>query len=89
MHVLALDFGSSCGFALGRPGIVSFSGVWSLRPVPSDSPGMRYIRLLARLNEMHRADPAISLIVMEKAHMRGAAATTYAHGYQTDRKSVV
>lgn len=43
---------------------------------------MRYIKLRGFLNHILVAYPDLQLIVMEKAHHRGGAATRYAHGYQ-------
>lgn len=83
MRVLAIDPGSSCGFAIGRLGDAPVSGVWQLQPARGESPGMRYVRLRAHLNKMIEAYPDLGLIAFEGAHHRGGAATEYAIGCAT------
>lgn len=80
MKILGLDCAGSTGWALYN-GTEIASGVWDIRHRTGESPGMRYIRLRGRLNEILAACPGLSLVAVEKAHMRGAAATQYAHGY--------
>lgn len=75
--ILALDPGSSCGWAVGPP---VNSGVWQLAPARGESPGMRYVRLRAMLEQTLRAYPTLRLVVAEAAHHRGGAATEYAVG---------
>lgn len=81
--ILAIDPGSSCGFAIGRLGDPPVSGVWQLAPARGESPGMRYVRLRAHLNKMLEAYPQLALVAYEAAHHRGAAATEYAIGCST------
>jgi hypothetical protein len=101
--VLALDPGSSCGWALGpMPGLAAAAGpagarglaslpggagalygTWDLRPRRGESPGVRYLRLRARLEETRSACPRLGLVVCEQAHHRGGAATEYAIGCVT------
>ena len=83
MRILALDPGSSCGFAVGDPAGVLVSGVWQLTPGRGDSPGMRYVRLRGYLEDVLRAYPDLALVVYEQAHHRGGAATEYAVGCAT------
>jgi Holliday junction resolvasome RuvABC endonuclease subunit len=87
MIVLAIDPGSSCGYALGDDSGVLNSGVWQLAPARGESPGMRYIRFRAQLNIMHTAWPALSLVAYEAAHHRGGASTQYALGIQSHIES--
>jgi Holliday junction resolvasome RuvABC endonuclease subunit len=85
--VLAIDPGSSCGWAIGDENGIAASGVWQLKPRPGDSPGMRYIMLLGRLEDVLRAYPTLDLVVYEQAHQRGRAATEYALGVATHVQS--
>jgi len=77
VRILAIDPGSSCGWAVGLP---INSGVWQLAPARGESPGMRYVRLRANLWAVHQAYPDLRLVVTEAAHHRGGAATEYAAG---------
>jgi len=79
--VLALDFASVTGWAIGHLGAgVHFSGTWDIRPRRGESPGMRYIHLRRKLEEIIAAYPDIILVVYEQAHNRGGAPTEYGHG---------
>lgn len=75
--VLALDVAGNCGWAV-TPRV---SGVWDIKPRRGDSPGMRYIYLRKKLSSVLKAYPDLSLVVYERAHHRGGAATEYALGY--------
>lgn len=79
MSALALDMSSVCGWAVGVPGKVSY-GVWQLAPRRGESPGMRYLRLRARLHALRAKHPDIAVVFYEQAHHRGGAATEYAVG---------
>lgn len=69
MRILALDPGTSCGFAVsGGP-----SGTWNLAPKRGESPGMRYIRLGNLLEAVHM-EHAFGLVAFEKSFQRGQAA---------------
>lgn len=87
VRVLALDPGSSCGFAVGFDAYGATSGVWDLAPRRGESPGVRYLRLRARLNEVRAAFPDLGLVVYEQSHHRGGAATEYAAGVATHVQS--
>ena len=82
MRILALDFGSTTGYAIGTAhGLtIHTSGTWNIAPRRGDSPGMRYIYLRRKFEEVLGAYPDLSLVVYEQAHMRGGAATSYAMG---------
>lgn len=45
MRVLAVDPGTSCGYAVRVGGTVEASGVWDLRPTRFEGAGMRWLRL--------------------------------------------
>lgn len=85
MKILAIDPGSSCGYALGDDaGATLNSGVWQLGLTRGDSPGMRYIRLRGQLNTMKAAYPDLGLIVYEQpqaflSKYRGGTATEIAY----------
>lgn len=83
MRVMAgFDFASLTGWAVGGGDMPRIDyGVWDLRPKTGESPGMRYVRLVAHLAELYKSYPDLVLICYEEAHHRGAAATQYAHGY--------
>lgn len=83
MRILALDPGTSCGWAVSD----GPSGTWDLAPARGDSPGMRYIRLRARLEETLRAFPDLGLVAFERAHHRGGAATEIGVGLMTHIQS--
>lgn len=81
MKILGIDTGASCGWAAGDGSGPLASGTWNLAPRPGDSPGVRYILLRTHLEEILRAYPDLGLVVCERAHHRGGAATQYAYGY--------
>jgi len=55
-------------------------GTWDLRPGRDDSPGVRYLKLRARLEETRAAVPDLGLVVCELPHHRGGAATQVGAG---------
>lgn len=54
MNILALDLGTKTGYCAGSKGVHA-SGVWDLKPSRFDGAGMRLIKLIASLNEIHHA----------------------------------
>lgn len=85
--LLALDPGTRCGWAVAEGGQIVNSGTWLLAPPRGASPGVRYLLLLARMDEVLFAYPKLSLVVAEAAHHRGGAATEYAAGVITHAQS--
>ena len=85
--VLAIDPGSSCGWAVHDGQHIVDSGVWALAPVRGDSPGVRYLKLRSRLEAIKDRFPKLELIAVEQAHHRGGAATEYAIGVLTHVQS--
>ena len=83
MTILGIDPGSQCGWAIGRDDYVIESGVWQLKPGVGESPGMRYLRLRAKMAVVREAYPRLALICYEQAHHRGRAATEYGIGVAT------
>jgi Holliday junction resolvasome RuvABC endonuclease subunit len=83
MNILALDLATKTGWSTNihgrRSGVIEF-------PIKrGESPGMRFLRCRAWLNEMWRLlDRQIDLIVYEQAHHRGGAATAVCVGLVTE-----
>ena len=77
--VLALDLGSTTGWALrGRDGTIT-SGTMTFRPSRFEGGGMRYLRFRAWLTEIARLARGIDRIVFEE--VRAHAGTDAAHIY--------
>ena len=81
MKILALDLGTTTGWALGANGFTE-SGVQVFDVKRGESPGMRYVRFNRWLDEMADLKP-MELIVYEQAHQRGGPATEVAAGFTT------
>lgn len=79
MRILALDLGTKTGWATNCP---QESGVQEFLLNRGESPGMRYIRFRAWLEEMIEIVKP-DVIVYEQTHMRGGYATELAHGFST------
>ena len=77
MKVLALDLATKSGWAtnVGRQ-----SGVQTFDVKRGESPGMRFLRCRAWLQEMLDLLGGIDVIVYEQAHHRGGAATAVCVG---------
>lgn len=84
--ILAIDPGSSCGFAISC-GSEIHSGTWTLTPARGESPGMRYLKLRSELAVVLEEFSGLKLIVYEAAHHRGGAATEYGVGCSTHIQS--
>lgn len=80
MKILAIDPGTSCGFAIGDDQGAVVSGVWQLAPGRGESPGIRYLKLRGRLNEALAAAGTLDLVVFERSFQRGQAAVHIHHG---------
>lgn len=75
--ILALDLGTSTGFAIGSTGHI-VSGAWNLKPGRFDGGGMRFVRFRERLNEIRRAYDVTHVFFEE---VRRHAGTDAAHIY--------
>lgn len=75
--ILALDLGTTTGFAIGGKGHV-VSGTWGLKPGRYDGGGMRFVKFRARLEELYKASP-FELVFYEE--VRRHAGTDAAHVY--------
>lgn len=85
MNILALDLGTTTGWALSESGRIE-SGVQTFDVKRGESPGMRFLRLTRWLVEIARVDQEypqgrLDLIVFEAAHHRGGAATAVGVGF--------
>lgn len=79
--ILALDLGTTTGFAVGRTGAKGgaiLSSTWSLKPGRYDGGGMRFVKFRQRLNELRDAS-GFTLVFYEE--VRRHAATDAAHVY--------
>ncbi len=78
-HILALDLGTTTGWALrGDDGLIA-SGTASFRHGRFDGGGMRYLRFASWLDELNRLSGSISAIWFEE--VRRHAGTDAAHVY--------
>lgn len=76
MTVLALDLGTTTGWAVGVPG-AWFSGTWNLKGGRYEGGGMRYLRFKGFLDEVVQS--GIDSVVFEE--VRRHAGTDAAHVY--------
>lgn len=75
--VLALDLGTTCGWAYDYLG-TTLSGVWDLRPGRYSGAGMRFVRFIAKLDELQGVQPLESIYFEEvRAHKGVDAAHVY------------
>ena len=83
MRVIAIDPGTSCGYAYTDDGKVhvGFSGVWNLKPDRHSGSGMRYLRVRRYLSEMlDGIEPDQVAVFYEE--VRRHAGTDAAHIYE-------
>lgn len=78
MTILALDLGTKTGFAFFSPPHAVISGTWNLAPTRHESEGMRYVKFMRKLKEMHAA-AAIDEVAYESVERH--AGTVAAHVY--------
>lgn len=76
--VLALDLGTTTGWAMGSSTAAIVSGVMKLKPGRFDSASMRFIRFLKQLNELVALEMPDVLVYEE---VRRHAGTDAAHVY--------
>ncbi len=76
--ILALDLGTTTGFALFNPPGAMISGTWNLKPGRFDGGGMRFVKFRGRLKELLAAAP-ITQVYFEE--VRRHAGTDAAHVY--------
>lgn len=74
---LALDLGTSTGFAIGKKGHV-VSGTWSFKPSRYEGGGMRFLRFRRKLDEVYSITPFDEVWFEEvRRHMSTDAAHVY------------
>ena len=82
MKILALDLATITGWATNSLGRASGTITFDL--IRGESPGMRFIRCRAWLNEFHSLlNGKIDVLAYEQAHHRGGAATACCVGLVT------
>ena len=77
--VLALDLGTTTGWAVKLPGGGVTSGTMTFRPGRYEGGGMRYLRFRSWLDELSNLSPSLSAIYFEE--VRRHAGTDAAHIY--------
>ncbi len=68
--ILAIDPGTSCGYAFRKPDGQLLSGTWDLSPRRLDSPGVRWLKLRRALDEL-AGDDLVELLAFEEAYQKG------------------
>ena len=76
--ILALDLGTTTGYAFRSSSGAIIAGVWSLKPRRFDGGGMRFLRFERFLKDLHATSP-INTICFEE--VRRHAGTDAAHVY--------
>ena len=81
MHttILALDLGTTTGWALAGPGAHRTSGTQTFKPGRFEGGGMRYLRFKGWLTEMQQCADPLGWVVFEE--VRRHASTDAAHVY--------
>lgn len=79
MTILALDLGTTTGFAwCAVPGTV-ISGTWSFKPERHESEGMRYLRMREQLDRMHKTC-GVKVIYFEAVHRHVGTHAAHVYG---------
>jgi Holliday junction resolvasome RuvABC endonuclease subunit len=78
MTLLALDLGTTTGWACRDKHNITLSGIWDLRGGRFEGGGMRFVRFKSMLEQMHRMHPVTRIAYEE---VRRHAATDAAHVY--------
>lgn len=78
MTILALDLGTTTGFAWSPAAGTIISGTWSLKPGKYDGAGMRGVKFIGHLDELHDGTP-ITRVAFEA--VRRHIGTDAAHVY--------
>lgn len=79
MNILALDLGTSCGYAIHSPILgAPVYGTFDLKSRRFEGGGMRYLRFVEKLREVHAANPLGQIVYEEvRRHMSTDAAHVY------------
>ncbi len=78
--ILALDLGTSTGWALRRPGGAIVSGTQHFRPGRYEGGGMRYLRLLGWLNELQETAGPVTSVYFEEVRRHAGVDAAHAYG---------
>ena len=78
--VLALDLGTSTGWALSSPHGIITSGTVSFKPSRYDGGGMRYVRFRAWLDGLAHDSPDIEAIHFEEVRRHLSTDAAHVHG---------
>lgn len=84
MTTLFLDLGTNCGFAYGSHAGKIKSGTWDLSPSRFESPGMRLIKFVRQLDELHGLHK-IKYVGFEKVHQHRGTAAAHVYGALSGR----
>ena len=76
--MLALDLGTTTGFAVGLPDNL-ITGTWDLKPSRGDGGGMRFVKFRARLNELYAAT-GFSIVFYEEVRKHRGTAAAHVYG---------
>jgi len=78
--ILAVDLGTTTGWAMAPPDGAVVSGTVSFRPTRYDGGGMRYLRFRAWLNGIAEDTPAIRAIYFEEVRRHLGTDAAHVHG---------
>lgn len=78
--ILALDLGTSMGWAMSSPNTGIVSGTMSFRPGRFEGGGMRYLRFRSWLNEIHTRSASIDAIYFEEVRRHAGTDAAHIHG---------
>lgn len=79
MTILALDLGTTTGFALKPADGVVISGTWSFKPARFEGGGMRYVRFREQLGRM-RANSTLGRVYFEEVRRHLGVDAAHAYG---------
>lgn len=79
MNILALDPATKTGYAARVNGAV-VSGVWNLKPKMLDSHGVRFLNLIAALDDLAGKHKLDLVAIEQPGHLKSAAARHLIHG---------
>ncbi len=76
--ILALDLGTTTGYAVGTPDNV-ITGTFNLAPGRGDGGGMRFVKFRARLLELH-ASMKVDIVFYEEVRKHRGTAAAHVYG---------
>lgn len=80
MKILALDLGTSTGWAMQTEQKTVIGGTQSFKPGRFDGGGMRYLKFTNWLNEMHRLMDGIQAVYFEEVRRHMGVDAAHAYG---------